>query len=90
MTPESLIDSLRHMLWVSMLLALPSLGVALIIGLGIGLVQAVTSIQEQTLSFVPKLIGIVLVFVLLGGWMTQVLVSYTGELFAALPRYGGI
>jgi len=64
--------------------------VALVVGLIIGLVQAVTSIQEQTLSFVPKLAAMALVFVLLGSWMANVLITYTTDLFGNLPRFGGL
>ena len=84
------IETIREMLWITAMLALPVLGAALVVGLIIGLVQAVTSIQEQTLSFVPKLLAMALVFVLLGSWMTRLLVSYTADLFGDLPRVGGL
>lgn len=90
MSVDVLIETVREMLWVTSLLAMPVLGVALVVGLIIGLVQAITSIQEQTLSFVPKLLAMALVFVLLGSWMTRVLVSYTADLFGDLPRFGAL
>jgi flagellar biosynthetic protein FliQ len=90
MTVDVLIETVREMLWVTALLAMPVLGVALVVGLVIGLVQAITSIQEQTLSFVPKLLAMALVFVLLGSWMTRVLVGYTTDLFSDLPRFAGL
>ena len=90
MGADVLIDTVRQMLWITCLLALPVLGVALVVGLIIGLVQAVTSIQEQTLSFVPKLAAMALVFVLLGSWMANVLIAYTTDLFGNLPRFGGL
>jgi len=62
---------------------------ALIIGLGVGLIisiiQATTSIQEQTLSFVPKIAAILLVLILFGPWMFTTLVQYTESLFAQIP-----
>jgi flagellar biosynthetic protein FliQ len=69
-------DTLREGLWVSMLIALPILSVALVGGLVVGLFQALTSIQEMTLTFVPKLGAIVLVFWLSMGFMTQTLVAF--------------
>jgi flagellar biosynthetic protein FliQ len=90
MTQDVLIEALRHMMWLSLILSLPVLGVALVVGVAVGLVQAVTSIQEQTLSFVPKVIATVAVLALLGAWMTRMLVAYSGELFANLPRFGAL
>jgi flagellar biosynthetic protein FliQ len=90
MATDILIEALRNMLYISILLSLPVLGSALVVGLVIGLLQAVTSIQEQTLSFIPKLLVMVLVFVVLGSWMTRLLVNYSTELFAGLPAFGAL
>ncbi|HLS59309.1 MAG TPA: flagellar biosynthetic protein FliQ [Paracoccaceae bacterium] len=62
MTEAILLDILRQALWVALVISLPVLSVALIAGLAIGLVQALTSIQEMTLTFVPKLAAILVVF----------------------------
>lgn len=69
-------DTLRHGLWVATLVSIPILTAALVAGVSIGLVQALTSIQEMTLTFVPKLAAIVLVFWASMGFMTQTLVSF--------------
>ncbi|MEL6464878.1 MAG: flagellar biosynthetic protein FliQ [Pseudomonadota bacterium] len=69
-------DTLRQGLWIAVLVSMPILTVALVAGVSIGLVQALTSIQEMTLTFVPKLAAIVLVFWLSMGFMTQTLVSF--------------
>lgn len=69
-------DTLRQGLWVAFLTSLPILAVALGVGLLIGLFQALTSIQEMTLTFVPKLAGIVGVFWITMGFMTDTLVAY--------------
>ena len=90
MPDDVLIEVLRKMLWVSVLLSAPVLLATMVIGLIIGILQAVTSIQEQTLSFVPKLAAIGLVLVLLGSWMTRVLVDYSAELFTGLPQIGAL
>jgi flagellar biosynthetic protein FliQ len=69
-------DTLRQGLWVAVIISVPILSVALITGLTIGLFQALTSIQEMTLTFVPKLAAIVAVFWVSMGFMTQTLVSF--------------
>lgn len=69
-------DTLRQGLWVGLVISLPILTVALLAGVSIGLVQALTSIQEMTLTFVPKLAAIGAVFWLSMGFMTQTLVSF--------------
>ena len=69
-------DTMRQGLWVAVIISVPILVVALLAGLAIGLVQALTSIQEMTLTFVPKLAAIAGVFWLSMGFMTQTLVSF--------------
>ncbi len=68
------------------MLILPALVVALVVGLIVAIFQAVTSIQEQTLTFLPKLISILVVIALLSGWMFQELSGYTIDLFNMIPR----
>jgi flagellar biosynthetic protein FliQ len=72
-------DTLRQGLWVAVSISIPILLVALVAGVSIGLVQALTSIQEMTLTFVPKLACIVIVFWMSMGFMTQTLVSFFHE-----------
>lgn len=69
-------DTLREGLWIAVIVALPILSVALITGLTVGLFQALTSIQEMTLTFVPKLAAILAVFWLSMGFMSETLTSY--------------
>ncbi|MAY86138.1 flagellar biosynthetic protein FliQ [Arenibacterium halophilum] len=69
-------DTLRQGLWVAILVSLPILSVALVVGLVIGLFQALTSIQEMTLTFVPKLAAIIAVFWVTMAFMTQTLVAF--------------
>jgi flagellar biosynthetic protein FliQ len=90
MPDDVFMEALRKMLYLSTILSLPVLGTALIVGLVIGLLQAITSIQEQTLSFVPKLLAIVAAFVVFGPWMMRLLVQYTGEIILGLPKYGAL
>ncbi|MDR2374940.1 MAG: flagellar biosynthesis protein FliQ [Treponema sp.] len=70
-------------------LAAPILFIALIVGLLVAILQATTSIQEQTLTFVPKLVAILLVLMILGGWMFSHLGDYTIQLFKMIPNMAG-
>ena len=85
MSQTMVLDMARDALWLALALAGPLLGVALLIGLVVSVVQAVTSIQEQTLSFVPKLFAVGATFLLLLSWMLERAVRYTAELFRAFP-----
>ncbi len=67
-------------------LAGPILMVSMLIGLGVGLVQSATQIQEQTLAFVPKLAGIALVIVIAGNWMLSQIIDFTHTLFDMVPN----
>ena len=72
-------------LWLSLLLSLPTLAASLLVGLGIGIVQAATQLQEQTLSFVPKLVAVALTLALAGGWMGAELVRFTEAAWRSIP-----
>jgi flagellar biosynthesis protein FliQ len=77
-----------RMLWVTALVAAPVLIASLAVGLVVGIVQAATSINEQTLTFVPKLAAIALVLVLLGGAMMGLIGDFLIEIFAQIARTG--
>ena len=88
--PHALITDLaRNAIMTALLVAAPMLAVALIVGLLISILQTVTQIQEQTLSFVPKLLAVAVVFLLTLPWALQILVRYTTELFRGLPGLVG-
>ena len=76
MTEAIFFDTLRQGLWVAVITSFPILAVALVAGVAVGLFQALTSIQEMTLTFVPKLAAIVIVFWISMGFMAQTLVSF--------------
>ncbi|MHA1127981.1 MAG: flagellar biosynthetic protein FliQ [Alphaproteobacteria bacterium] len=76
MGEAEVLDVLREGLWVAFVVALPVLGVALTVGLIIGLFQALTSVQEMTLTFVPKLAAILAVFWISMGYSGQLLVNF--------------
>ena len=81
-------DTMRQGLWVATIISLPILTVALLAGLTVGLFQALTSIQELTLTFVPKLAAIVAVFWLSMGFMTQALVAFFQDRLVPLMTGG--
>ena len=66
-------------------LSLPILGVALIVGVAISLLQAVTQVQEMTLTFVPKIIAVFLCIALASPWLVETMVDYTRQLFMIIP-----
>jgi flagellar biosynthesis protein FliQ len=70
-------------------ISLPLLGVGLIVGVLISIIQAVTSIQEQTLSFIPKVLAMAVVLVVGGPWMLNQLLTYTSELWTSIPDMVG-
>jgi flagellar biosynthetic protein FliQ len=72
-------------IWITLQLGGPVLLVGLVIGLVVSIFQAVTQIQEQTLVFIPKIVGIVAVLAITGPWMLNVMVNYTEELFREIP-----
>lgn len=78
-------DLARNAMMVAMLIAAPMLIVALLVGLVVSMLQTVTQIQEQTLSFVPKLVAVAATFLVALPWMLQLLVEYTSQLFRSLP-----
>ncbi|HTE45459.1 MAG TPA: flagellar biosynthesis protein FliQ [Gemmatimonadaceae bacterium] len=85
MSHALIVDLARNAIMLALLVSGPMLVVALILGLTVSLLQAVTQIQEQTLAFVPKLVGVSVVFLLALPWILQLLVKYTTELFRSLP-----
>jgi flagellar biosynthesis protein FliQ len=85
MTISDVIVMGREALWISVLLAGPLLAGILLAGVVIGIVQAATSIQEMTLSFVPKLIFIVVALLLIGNWQISLFVDYIERIFLLIP-----
>jgi flagellar biosynthesis protein FliQ len=69
--------------------ALPMLGAGLVVGLVVSIFQAVTQIQEQTLSFIPKIVALAAVLMLLGPWMLNQLLAYTADLWGGIPQLIG-
>ena len=87
MTIETVIDIIQSALVVTLKSSLPMLAVSLVVGLIISVIQTVTSIQEQTLTFVPKLVAIFAVLALFGNFVFGTIVNYTVELFNSFSLY---
>lgn len=85
MTPDTVMDLAHRALIVTMLIAAPLLLVALIAGLVIGVLQAATQIHEQTLSFIPKLLLLIVTLMVAGQWMLKTLIEFTRGLYAGIP-----
>lgn len=86
MNPEFAIELLKTMIFQALAIATPFLATAMVIGLAISLFQAVTNIHEQTLTFVPKALGIVALLVLLLPWMVRTLVEFTTAVIEKMPQ----
>lgn len=85
MSPETIMAIGQRALEVMLMLAMPLLLVALVVGLLVGVFQAATQINEMTLSFIPKLLAMTAAMAIAGPWMLKILVSYTRELFESIP-----
>ncbi len=85
MDTATVIDIVRQALLTAILICAPLLGVALAVGVAIGVVQAATSINEMTLSFIPKLLALALTLLLVGGWQLVTLVDFTRQIFQRIP-----
>ena len=89
MDQDVVITLVSGALQLALKIALPLLGVGLVIGLAVSVFQAVTQIQEQTLSFIPKVLALAGVLVVGGPWMLNQLVSYTQDLWLSIPQMVG-
>jgi flagellar biosynthesis protein FliQ len=85
MDPQSAIDLGREALWTTILIASPVLLAAMLVGLVIGLIQAMTQIQEQSLAFVPKIIVMLLVLSVSLPWLISRMVQYTSTVISGIP-----
>ncbi len=89
MTPETVLTIAQQALEMTVLVSAPMLGAALVTGLLVSLFQAATQINEMTLSFIPKLLVLVLVLVVAGPWMLAMMLDYMRRLFTSIPTLIG-
>ena len=85
MDAAQVVDLGREALWIAVLVAAPLLGTALAVGLFIGVFQAATSIQEMTLSFIPKLAVMVVALVVFGSWQIATMVDFFRRIYERIP-----
>ena len=88
MTIDQSIDVVKNLMMLCLKVALPFLLSAMIIGLFVSFFQAITSLQEQTLTFVPKALGVVVVVFVLFPWVTNIMLDYTSEIFNEMSQMG--
>jgi flagellar biosynthetic protein FliQ len=89
MNQDTVVNLSAQAMSLSLKIAGPLLLVGLVIGLLVSIFQAVTQIQEQSLTLIPKIVGVAVVIVVLGPWMLGQLVSYTSALYTAIPTMVG-
>lgn len=85
----SISDAMHSAMWIIVLCAMPVLLTAMGVGLLVGIIQTATSIQEQTLSFIPKILAVIAAIVIFGPWMFQMVGDFTMQLFANLFKFVG-
>ena len=88
MNPEFAVELLKTVILQAVILAAPFLGIAMIVGLIVSLFQAVTSINEQTLSFVPKALCVLGLLLILSPWMIRQLIEFTTAIIEKMPQMG--
>ena len=86
MTEDFVLNLAKEAIWTTVILSAPLLLGALATGLIISIIQAITQINEATLTFIPKMFAIAILLVVLAPWMTQVMTSYTTELITSFPE----
>ena len=86
MNVDQAIDVVKNLMMLCLKMSLPLLLSAMIIGLLVSFFQAITSLQEQTLTFVPKAMFMVVIFVILFPWLTNTMLDYTTEMFKAMTQ----
>ncbi|CAM5186696.1 Flagellar biosynthetic protein FliQ OS=Ureibacillus acetophenoni OX=614649 GN=fliQ PE=3 SV=1 [Ureibacillus acetophenoni] len=89
MTEEMVIAIAEQAIWIVLIVSGPLLAIALIVGYSVSIFQATTSIQEQTLAFVPKIVAVLVGIIFFGPWMISQLTSYVHDILNNLVRYIG-
>ncbi|MCB5191867.1 flagellar biosynthesis protein FliQ [Methylobacillus arboreus] len=87
MTGDVALQLVSHMLWTGLMLIAPLLLIVMIVGIVVSVFQVVTQIQEMSLSFIPKIITVVLVLQIFGPWMLKLLVNYSSSVITDIPGY---
>lgn len=89
MSGDLVIQLAQQALMIVLLVSAPMLGLGLVVGLAVSVFQATTSIQEQTLAFIPKIIAVFIAILIFGPWMLRIMVDFVTNIFINLPYYIG-
>ncbi|MDD3114679.1 MAG: flagellar biosynthesis protein FliQ [Anaerovibrio sp.] len=89
MSGDLIIQLAQEALRMVLLISAPMLGLGLLVGLAVSVFQATTSIQEQTLAFIPKIVAVFVAILVFGPWMLRLMVEYVTNIFVNLPYYIG-
>lgn len=88
MNEGTVIGIAREAMWVGLQVGAPILLVTLVVGIGVSILQAATQVNEATLTFVPKVVGVAAAMLILGPWMMETMVGFSATLFANMADYG--
>ncbi len=89
MSGDLVVQLAQQALVIVLIVAAPMLGLGLIVGLMVSVFQATTSIQEQTLAFIPKIVAVFVAILIFGPWMLRIMVEFVTNIFVNLPNYIG-
>ncbi|HHY15243.1 MAG TPA: flagellar biosynthesis protein FliQ [Firmicutes bacterium] len=87
MTDQAVISLAREAVLTVLLVAGPALGIGMLVGLVVSIFQATTQIQEQTLTFIPKIVAVLVSLVIFGPWMIRILVDFAERLLTSMPSF---
>ena len=87
MTSDAALQMVSHMFWVGLMIMAPLLVIVMVVGILVSIFQVVTQIQEVSLSFIPKIVTVVLVLQIFGPWMLRTLVNYSASMISNIPGY---
>lgn len=87
MTPEFIVGFARQSIELALMIALPMLGIGLMVGVFVSIIQAATQIQETTLSFIPKIVSIFLALLIFFPWIMDKMITFTRDIFLNIPTY---
>jgi len=87
MTSDFALALTNEMLWTAILIAAPPIGLSLLVGLTISIIQVATQVQEMSLTFVPKILTVALTLIGLGGWMLARLIHFSKQIIVDIPSY---
>jgi flagellar biosynthesis protein FliQ len=87
MTSDAALQLVSQMLWTGLLIIAPLLVLVMLVGILVSIFQVVTQIQEMSLSFIPKIITVVIVLQVFGPWMLRLLVNYSSQIISTIPSY---